>query len=69
MNREHDPSNGARFPQEVEKTEKDALLDDALEDTFPASDPVAPISPGEPTAPRRENESDRPTSPDQSKTE
>jgi hypothetical protein len=31
----------------VPEAEEDAELDEALEETFPASDPIAPMRPGE----------------------
>ena len=34
-------------PTEDEKEREDEDLDEALEETFPASDPIAPMGPGD----------------------
>jgi hypothetical protein len=46
-------------PADAEESKEDQCLDEALYDTFPASDPVSVVQKGEPTAPRRDEESDR----------
>jgi hypothetical protein len=40
-------------PEGEEQDEEDEGLDEALYDTFPASDPVSVVQKGEPTAPAR----------------
>jgi hypothetical protein len=39
---------GDHDDQRSEKEKQDALQDDALEETFPASDPVSPFVPAKP---------------------
>jgi hypothetical protein len=46
-------------PEGEEQTEEDECLDEALYDTFPASDPVSVVQKGEPTAPARGEMIDR----------
>lgn len=46
-------------PADAEETKEEQDLDEALYDTFPASDPVSVIQKDEPTAPARGEESDR----------
>ncbi|WP_164740250.1 hypothetical protein [Xanthomonas sp. BRIP62418] len=41
-------SAGDHDDQRSEKEKQDALQDDALEETFPASDPVSPFVPAKP---------------------
>ncbi len=46
-------------PQDEEQDKEDECLDEALYDSFPASDPVSVVQKGEPTAPPRGEEIDR----------
>lgn len=46
-------------PRNEPRTKEEQDLDEALYDTFPASDPVSVIQKGEPTTPPRYEESDR----------
>jgi hypothetical protein len=48
-------SDSAKAREEKHKADKE--LDAAIEDSMIASDPPAPVSKGEPTAPPRENSS------------
>ena len=54
-------------PRGETRSEVDEILDEALYDTFPASDPVSLIQKVEPTAPPRGEEIDRKPAADQSK--
>ena len=54
-------------PRGEKRSKEDETLDEALYDTFPASDPVSLIQKGEPTAPPRGEEIDRKAAADQSK--
>jgi hypothetical protein len=48
-----------KVPKDAEESKEEQDLDEALYDTFPASDPVSVVQKGEPTAPARGEESDR----------
>ena len=48
-----------KAPKDAEESKEEQHLDEALYDTFPASDPVSVTQKGEPTAPKRGKESDR----------
>jgi hypothetical protein len=54
-----DESKRVKPPANEEQTKEEQDLDEALYDTFPASDPVSVTQKGEPTAPPRGEESDR----------
>ncbi len=49
-------------PSRPRQPDGDADLDEAVEDTFPASDPIAPQSPATPTPDGRTSDEDHPRS-------
>ncbi len=54
-----DPDERVKPPADEEQTKEEQDLDEALYDSFPASDPVSVVQKGEPTAPPRGENVDR----------
>jgi hypothetical protein len=54
-----DSDKRVKAPEDEEQTKEDQELDEALYDSFPASDPVSIEQKGEPTSPPRGQEIDR----------
>ena len=61
------PEERVKAPEGEEQTPQEQELDEALYDTFPASDPVSVVQKGEPTSPPRGEEIDRKEKVDQIK--
>jgi hypothetical protein len=62
-----DNDKRVKAPEGEEQTPEDEELDEALMDSFPASDPPAATQKGEPTSPPRGEEIDRKREADKSK--
>ena len=59
MQDKFDSDERVKPPAEEEQTKEEQDLDEALYDSFPASDPVSVVQKGEPTAPPRGESVDR----------
>ena len=59
MTDKFDDDKRVKQPEGEKSSKREQDLDEALYDSFPASDPVSIIQPGEPTSPKREGEINR----------